>query len=183
MNAALPGHSSPRATFDEPLAMLAQCHDRAGAQVNTLRRLLAHLPQHGADEQARDAANAVMRYFEIAARDHHADEESDLFPALLEAVAGSDAVCLRELTDSLRAEHRRLEQAWQALRPALQRIAAGESAPLDSAAAEALIGGYQRHIAREDGELIPMAARLLDAATLARIGQAMRGRRGIAPGQ
>lgn len=41
-----------------------------------------------------------MRYFDTAAR-HHEDEEQDLFPALLESMAGSDAVCLRELTASL----------------------------------------------------------------------------------
>lgn len=182
MNTPLPGHSAPRASFDAPLAMLAQCHDRAGAQVNTLRRLLDHLPMHGADAQARDAATAVMRYFDIAARDHHADEEEDLFPALLDAVAGSDAVCLRELTDTLLGEHRRLEALWRSLRPQLAGIAAGHAAALDGPAVEALIHGYQSHIAREDSELVPMAARLLDDAALARMGQAMRSRRGIQAG-
>ena len=182
MNTPLPGHSAPRASFDAPLAMLAQCHDRAGAQVNTLRRLLGHLPLHGADTQARDAATAVMRYFDIAARDHHADEEDDLFPALLQAMAGSDAICLRELTDALRGEHRQLETLWQALRPQLAAIAAGEAAALDGRAAEALIHGYQSHITREDDQLLPLAARLLDEAALAHMGQAMRTRRGIQAG-
>jgi len=179
MNSPLPGHSAPRASFDAPLAMLAQCHDRAGAQVSTLRRLLEHLPAHGADTQARDAATAVMRYFDIAARDHHADEEHDLFPALLEAMAGSDAVCLRQLTDTLRGEHRQLEALWHALRPQLSAIAAGSAAGLDERAVDALIRGYQSHIEREDGELLPLAARLLDATALAHMGQAMRTRRGI----
>ena len=38
---------------------------------------------------------------------------------------------------------------------------------------------YTLRFASEDTELLPMAARLLDDATLARIGQAMRERRGI----
>lgn len=58
----------------------------------------------------RRAAHAVMRYFDSAARHHHEDEELDLFPALLESMAGSEAVCLRDLTASLCNDHRRLEQ-------------------------------------------------------------------------
>jgi hypothetical protein len=50
-----------------------------------------------------------MRYFDTAARHHHEDEELDLFPALLECVAGPDAVCLRQLTAALCSDHRLLE--------------------------------------------------------------------------
>ena len=76
---------------------------------------------HGADRQAREAAAAVMRYFDTSARHHHADEETDLFPALIESMAGSDAVCLRELTAALTADHRALEQRWGRLRRRLER--------------------------------------------------------------
>ena len=92
---------SPGASTEAPLEMLAACHGRVHKQCETLGRLAAHLPTHGSDTAAQQAATAVMRYFDTAARDHHADEEEDLFPALLEAMAGSDAVCLRALTDGL----------------------------------------------------------------------------------
>ena len=65
------------------------------------------------------------------------------------------------------------------MRAALERIAAGTSARLPSEDVEALIGGYERHIEREETELLPMAARLLSDDELARIGRAMRRRRGI----
>ena len=107
------------------------------------------------------AATSVMRYFDISAKHHHADEEEDLFPALIESMAGSDAVCLREMIDGLTAEHRTLEVAWRRLRNVLDRIAAGESAPLASDLVEALVRLYERHIEREENELLPMAARLL----------------------
>jgi hemerythrin-like domain-containing protein len=113
---------------------------------------------------------------------HHADEEHELFPALLEAMAGSDAVCLRELTESLRAEHQALHGHWLALRAGLQHIAAGQAAVLDAQAAQALADGWRAHIRREDAELLPLAQRLLDDAALRRMGKAMRTRRGIAPG-
>jgi hemerythrin-like domain-containing protein len=172
-----PGFHSPAAGFEVPLEMLAACHGRIDAQCGTLRRLGPHLATHGADGAAREAAQALMRYFDTAAPDHHADEEQDLFPALLEAMAGSDAVCIRELTAALAQEHRVLERQWQALRAVLLQVTAGDAACWSTEAAEGFIGQYERHIAREDGELLPMAARLLGEAELERIGRAMRLRR------
>lgn len=163
--------------------MLSACHGRVEAQCATLRRLVPHLAEHGANEEARSAAANVMRYFDTSAVHHHADEEEDLFPALIESMAGSDAVCLREMIEGLTADHRALEAAWQRLRDVLECILAGESAPLESDDVEAFVGLYERHIAREEDELLPMAARLLDEGELARIGRAMRERRGIGEAQ
>jgi hemerythrin-like domain-containing protein len=140
--------------------------------------LVPHLAAHGADPQAREAAVAVMRYFETAALHHHENEELDLFPALLESMAGSDAVCLRELSAALVADQRVLEQRWRSLRRVLEQVAAGTAAALAVDEAQAFVGLYERHMAREEAELLPMAARLLDDATLDRIGLAMRARRG-----
>lgn len=177
--ATLPGHAAPAVGFEVPLEMLAACHLRVESQCATLRRLVAHLGKHGADAQAREAASGLMRYFDTAARDHHADEEQDLFPALLESMAGSDAVCLRELSAALTAEHRELERRWQALRQALAQVAAATAGTLAADEVQAFIGLYERHIAREETELLPLARRLLSDAALDRIGRAMRQRRGF----
>ncbi len=179
MSHHVPAHSTPTASFEVPLEMLAACHLRVQAQNQTLQRLVPHLAAHGADRQAREAAVAVMRYFDSAARHHHEDEEVDLFPALLESMAGSDAVCLRELTAALAADHRALELQWYQLRRVLERVADGAEATLSFDAVQAFIGRYERHIAREESELLPLAARLLDETALDRIGQAMRARRGV----
>lgn len=175
----LPAQFSPAATFEAPLEMLAACHGRIERQCATLRRLVPHVAAHGSDTGAREAAQAVMRYFDQAAVQHHADEEEDLFPALLEAMAGSDAVCLRDLTEQLRQQHRELEAHWRALRAVLARIAAGDAVALDAALVERLVVAYEQHLQRENDELLPMAERLIDDATLQRIGRAMRLRRGI----
>jgi hemerythrin-like domain-containing protein len=180
MSLNLPGHTPPAAGFEAPLEMLAACHARIEQQCATLQRLVPHVAGHGADAQARSAAAGVMRYFDTAAVQHHADEEADLFPALLEAMAGSDAVCLHELTVGLAAEHRELESRWRQVRGALAQVAAGAATSLDADAIDAFVGLYQRHIAREEGELLPMAARLLGDDALDRVGRAMRERRGIA---
>lgn len=179
MSVELPGYFSPAAGFEVPLEMLAACHLRIEQQCTTLQRLAHHLPTHGSDAQARTAAGAVKRYFDIGAMDHHADEEVDLFPALIESMAGSDAVCLREMISALSADHRVLETHWRRLRVVLQKVAAGMPAVLDAAEVEVFIGLYQRHIAREEAELLPMARRLLSDEELDRIGLAMRVRRHV----
>ncbi len=175
----IPGFSSPAAGTEAPLAMLATCHERGARQCATLKSLQPHLAARGADEEARTAAAGVLRYFDKAARDHYADEELDLFPALLESMAASDAVCLRAMIEGLIAEHRRLEHAWQLVRDELAGVAAGASAQLSATGVEALVSLYERHMAREDDELMPMATRMLGEPELARIGVAMRARRGI----
>lgn len=180
MAPSLPGHNAPAVGFEVPLEMLAACHGRVQHQCETLLRLVTHLQTHGADRQAQEAARAVMRYFDTAARHHHDDEEQDLFPALLASMAGSDAVCLRELTTSLCSDHRRLEQQWAALRQRLLHVAAGTASTLADADVPGFVQLYAQHIAREEAELLPMAARLLDDAELDRIGLAMRARRGLA---
>ena len=179
MKVPVPGVPAESASTEAPLEMLAACHVRIERQCETLRRLVSHLAARGADAEARTAAENVLRYFDSAAKHHHDDEEKDLFPALLESMAGSDPVCLRELTDALRAEHRVLDAAWQRVRASLAQVAAGTSAQLSSNDVEALVGAYERHLEREETELLPMAARLLSDDELARIGRSMRERRGI----
>jgi hemerythrin-like domain-containing protein len=176
---SFPGFSSPAAGPEAPLDMLAACHIRVEKQCQTLTRLQAHLSEHGCDTAAREAASAVMRYFDTAAKHHHEDEEQDLFPALLEAMAGSDAVCIRDLTRELMMEHRRLEALWAALREKLERIADGEHMALQASEVADFVTGYRAHIHKEDNELLPMAKRLLGDAQLQGIGQAMRARRGF----
>ena len=177
MALTLPGHSAPAVGFEVPLEMLAACHGRVQHQSETLQRLVAHLQAHGADRLAQEAASAVIRYFDTAARHHHEEEEQDLFPALMESMAGSDAVCLRELTSSLCVDHRPLEQCWAVLRQVLASIALGTASSLDEVDLTGFIQLYERHIVREEAELLPMAARLLDDIELDRIGLSMRRRR------
>lgn len=98
---------------------------------------------------------------------------------MLESTAGSDDTCLREMRQSPCAEHRLLERHWHTVRAMLERASSGEASGFDAAAVEALIEAYVRHIAREDGERLPMAARLLDDDALRDIVRAMRRHRGI----
>ena len=179
MNIPLHGSTSPGAGFEVPLEMLAACHGRVHQQCELLQRLLPHLRAHGADEQARDAAQRVLPYFDTAARHHHADAEQDLFPALLEAMAGSDAVCLRDMIARLGTEHRALERRWAGLREALLAVQRGEASALKDDEVSGFVDAYAAHIAYEEAELLPMAARLLADDQIEAVGRAMRERRGV----
>ncbi len=181
MDIAQPGSTAPAVGFEVPLEMLAACHGRVHQQCELLQRLLPHLREHGVDEQARDAAQRVMRYFDHAGPQHHADEEQDLFPALLEALAGSDAVCIRDMIQRLTTQHRALERHWAGVREGLQAVLRGDAGALDGDAARGFIDAYAEHIAYEEAELLPMAARVLADEQLDAVGRAMRQRRGIAP--
>lgn len=168
-SAAAPG-------FDDPLEMLEACHGRIQSQCATLNKLLTYLPRHGCDLQAQQAAQAILRYFDTAGQHHHADEEQDLFPCL----CGTSSAEARELVARLLDEHKGMEAAWQRLRPMLLAVAEGQSAELDAAVAQHFVAVYDRHIDQENGELLPLAARLLSAAQLKTLGQSMAARRGVA---
>lgn len=80
-------------------------------------------PAPGDGERLAAEAADLIRFFDYVIAQHHADEEEDLFPALIESMAGSDAVCLKEMTGALRSEHRLLEADWRELRAELARVA------------------------------------------------------------
>jgi len=176
------GYSAASAGFDAPLEMLAACHERIQGQCSTLQRLAAHVVASGADDDACAAAHNVIRYFDSAGRHHHDDEEQDLFPSLLESMAGSDPAGIRQLIDTLKLDHRELDAGWQQLRRWLVRIEGGDAIAPDQEEIEQFIGRYARHIALEERDLLPLAARLLGPGALARIGQSMRERRGVRAG-
>lgn len=176
---AFPGFDTPAAGFEAPLEMLSACHGRVERQCLTMLRLVPHLAANGPDQAAREAAQNVMRYFDTSARHHHADEEEDLFPALLQSAPPTGLAQVRELVAALRAQHRELEQFWAQLRPKLEGVTLGTQSELGADEVARLVDLYRSHIAREEAELLPLAARLLGVARLDDVGRAMRLRRGI----
>ncbi|AUN95016.1 hemerythrin domain-containing protein [Pseudazoarcus pumilus] len=168
---------APAPGLDEPLEMLFACHDRVRARIDTLERLARWLPEHGADEQARQAATAVLRYFDQAAVNHHLDEERDLFPAMRARVEAAEAARLAALEARILDEHRLLAARWAAMREPLLAIAAGESAELGTDAVAAFRAAYSEHIALEEAEVLPWAERILGQGELAAMSATMTARR------
>ncbi|MBC7500190.1 MAG: hemerythrin domain-containing protein [Herminiimonas sp.] len=166
--------------FDQPIAVLKHCHDRIRKQLATLRKLSDHLPQHGADDDARKSAAAVLKYFNNAAPNHHQDEEHDLLPMLKATAVDQDAAVLTDLMPQILAEHVQMDATWQALAPQLASIAAGSAAMLDDACVSEFTVLYASHMEKEEGSVAPMAKRIFSDTQMAALGNAMRARRGIA---
>ena len=160
--------------FDDPIGVLCACHRRMERQLATLSRLCRHLPQHHADEAARTAAAAIMRYFDVAAANHHADEEATLLPRLRSVRPDLGALCAE-----IERDHVVLGRGWFRLRPRLAAIAVGRSGYLPVREVEAFSAGYHAHIAKEEDRLLPQARAALDQALLAEIGEEMAARRNL----
>jgi pyridoxamine 5'-phosphate oxidase len=167
--------------FDQPVAVLKHCHGRIRKQLATLEKLLDHLPVHGTDEQARQAAAAVLKYFDKAAHLHHDDEEQDLLPMLVEVARGDDAATLAALAPQILQEHKDMDALWQDLHEQLSGVADGSGAVLSDSGVRRYVQLYHAHMEREEGFVAPMALRLFNTEQMARLGAAMQRRRGIAP--
>lgn len=167
--------------FDQPVAVLKHCHGRIRKQLATLEKLLVHLPEHGADQQARQAAGAVLKYFEKAAHLHHEDEEQDLIPMLRAVAQGEDAATLQALAPVILQDHKDMDAMWQDLHEQLTAIADGSGTQLSNSTVQRFSQRYLNHMECEESTMAPMAVRLFSPQQMAQLGQAMQRRRGILP--
>lgn len=164
-----------------PLEWLSACNARLLQHCASLRRLGMYLSKVGLDSEARAALEALLHFFDDVLPLQHADEEEDLFPALLEAMAGSDALCIHEMAQGLTVEHREARRLWEQLRPVVSRVASGAAASLPLETIEKFIAVCHNAAAREQGELLPMADRLLADQQLDDMAASMRRRRAAQP--
>ena len=174
----LPGAGAPAAGYDEPFEMLHACHERVHRMLALLDRLRRHVDAQGADEQARQAARDVMRYFDQAEPQHHLDEENHVIPRLL---ASADPA-LVELGTRLRADHRAMEVAWSRARPVLLSLAEGGIHRFDADAHLAFDEFsilYASHTDAEESAAFPAAQGRMDAGAMRAMSQDMMRRRGV----
>jgi len=157
---------------ERPLELLYACHEKV-RRFNALAwKLAGHVETLGADEQARDAAKQILRYFEMSLPHHHADEELDVFPALRDL---NDAALSAAITE-LEAEHVALEALWQEVGPWLHGVAQGETVSAPASLSQ-FVAHYVMHTDREEREVFSAIERLPDSLVDA-IAQRMRARRG-----
>ncbi|WP_295999668.1 pyridoxamine 5'-phosphate oxidase [Rugamonas sp.] len=172
---------TPAPGFDQPIAVLKHCHDRIRKQLATLQKLLAHLPEHGADADAQQAAQAVLKYFNQAAQLHHADEEDNLMPMLQACARDADAALLAALVPEILADHQRMDGDWLIIKSQLDSIAKGLDGPLSAPDVARFCDSYTAHMAKEEAHIAPMAKRLFSPEQMAELGAAMQRRRGLEP--
>jgi hemerythrin-like domain-containing protein len=178
---SLPGFQSPAAGFEAPFDMLEACHERVHRMLALLARLQAHVQVNGCDIQAQQAAQDVMRYFDLAAPLHHQDEEMHVFPPLL---ANGDTT-VATVVHQLMGQHRAMELAWKDMRHVLTQIvsngppAPAPFLPFTEESVQTFTALYEAHIHAEEGVVYPAAKRLLTEEHLLSIGEDMMVRRGV----
>ena len=169
-------------TFQQPLALLSDCHRRVENFLGLLIRVVHEADGGPLNPLQREALETALRYFREAAPKHTADEEDSLFPRL-RALGTPEAVAVMEKIAALEADHRAAGPAHEAVeifgRLWLARNCLGaEEVASMRTHLDSLHALYSGHIRIEDDEVFPAAARLLAAADLAEVGREMAARRG-----
>lgn len=144
-----------------PMAALDRTHHEMMQVLVDLRHLIEHLADEGVDAAARSSAQAVCAFFNSHARQHHADEEALVFPALIRK---GDAALTQHVL-RLQQDHGWLEEDWLELAPQLQAVAEGYSwFEIDGLrhGVEVFTALYHEHIALEESLIYPEAQRAMD---------------------
>jgi len=150
---------STPAEAGEPLNSFSQCHAGILAQLQGL----AELPDlMAAAARARSVAEDSLLIFKHAVFEHHAEEESELFPAVLRSARpGEEQLRVQGLVDRLTAEHRTLEALWKRIEPAVSAGARGKPVDIDNAVVEELVRAYTAHARFEEEQFLPLCATIL----------------------
>lgn len=155
-----------------PFEALDRTHHKIIEVLGQFERLLAHLDDNGADETARASAAEIFAFFESHARNHHLEEERQVFPSLLT----SGNVALVEAVRRLQQDHGWLEEDWLELAPQIEAIAKGYNwwdLAMLRLALPIFTALYHEHIGLEESLIYPEAKRrqaALDAGAQARAG-------------
>jgi hemerythrin-like domain-containing protein len=161
--------------FSNPLGLLGDCHRRIERFLGVLLTI-AESGDGGELDPARAASlKAALDYFRNAAPKHTADEEESLFPRMRAAgaLAGlNDLESDHQVADAAHREVDALGRHWLELGRLPE-----EQAQRMTRLLRLLAEMYARHIAVEDNEIFPEAARVLGAEELAEVGREMKTRR------
>ena len=164
----------PAPDFSDPLGLLRACHERVLNHCDTLEKLAAHLGDKGLDQDAKEAAAQVHKYFSVAGKHHHQDEEQNIFPPLART-----SLKLADLVHQLKQEHEKLDALWAGLAPLLARPASIEDIDAFGEMARQFADAYRAHVRRENEDLLDIAQHIFSSDELKKIGEKMAERRGL----
>jgi hemerythrin-like domain-containing protein len=176
----------PEHGFDQPLALLSDCHRRIEHFLGLLEKVVEQCAGMALPAEHRRAVEASLTYFDSAAPRHTQDEEHSLFPRLRELDRAEVKAALQRLA-ALEADHDVADVLHAEARFWFRRWL--DEGPLDPPEVRRLKKIlhrlrelYRRHIELEDREIFPLAGQVLEDHQLSQIGQEMARRRGLATG-
>jgi len=169
--------------FDEPLGLLSDCHRRIEHFLSLLTVTTDRADGGTLSDGERTPLEAALTYFATAAPRQTADEEESLFPRM-EASLDRDATTALNMIVRLESDHDEANRLHEAVDRLVRLWLANGSL------ADSLMRRLQRHLARlntlyaahiaiEDREVFPVAARILSPSDIHEIGREMAARRSI----
>lgn len=171
--------ATPAPIAEQPIDEFSNCHGGILGKLDALGRLPALLEPAA---EARRIATESLDFFTSVVYEHHAEEERELFPAVLGSAAkGAERDLVQRMVDQLTREHRDIETAWERLKPHLKAISKGHDAEFDSSALTALVAHYKAHAAFEEREFLPLSKTILgrNGDHLAALGVSLHMRRAL----
>lgn len=144
---------------DRPLEGFSDCH----AGILSRLESFAELPGLAdAVARCRRVATRSLETFEEIVLAHHADEERELFPAVLRSARpGQEYQRAEAMVSRLTGEHRSIEAIWNKLKPSVKSAAAGKPVEVNWHSVDALVRAYTHHAAFEELEFLPLAREIL----------------------
>jgi hemerythrin-like domain-containing protein len=164
---------------DAPLEAFSQCHAGILSRLDLFGKLPSLLE---AARQAHQVTKQMLEFFPATVYEHHAEEERELFPAVLaSAMAGDERPFVLGITERLTREHRQIEAAWERLEPGLKQVAKGHDAHVDPMAISILVANYEAHAHYEEQVFLPLAQKILgrNANHLAALGVSLHVRHAL----
>lgn len=150
---------SVQGTDNAPLLNFSNCHAGILSHLKSFAELPALIEPA---TRARKIADETLKFFRDAVFEHHAEEESELFPAVLTSAAkGEEHDRVKIMIDQLTAAHRAVESAWSKLEPELKKVAKGHASTLNMAGVAHLVNSYQTHATFEETQFLPLAHTIL----------------------
>lgn len=176
---------SPDHGFDQPLALMRDCHRRVEKFLGVLLRVASTANGGDLNDEYRHALETGLRYFRNAAPWHTRDEEDSLFPRMREIDDDRVRAAVKTV-DALEHDHREAKKAHDRVEfLGTQWLSRGALSASDihelRATLQQLGEVYARHIAIEDNQIFPLALQHLADTSLMAIGREMAERRGVDP--
>lgn len=133
---------------------LDACHRQIHVHLHALTELAQHIEAVGVDTEAQQQAAVIEQFFSSTSRQHHLDEEKNVFPPLL--LTGNED--LVNAVRGLQQDHGWIEQDWIELAPLLRAIAQGNNWYQDAEfqhAVSVFVPLLSGHIALEETLIYP----------------------------
>lgn len=156
-------NANPAPGFDA----LDACHRQIHRHLTELAELAKHMETVGVDPKAQASAQRIEAFFSGTSRQHHLEEERNVFPPLLT----SGNLELTTAVRTLQQDHGWIEENWLELAPLLRAIAQGSHWYQDAEfqhAVEVFVQLCLGHIALEETLIYPESKARWAAAVAAR---------------